>query len=95
MLRQRCSVSIFSNLCEAAPRSLFSAPNGFNELPNVARFEFPFILIGKSIMAFLNTKARYKSIMARAQTLVHRRGPKIRIFSTVSQTHLARVLFPK
>ena len=30
-------------------------------------------------MAFLNTKARYKSITARAQTLVHRWGPRTRI----------------
>ena len=41
-----------SNVCEAVPSSLFWAPNGLNELPEV-RFEFPFILIGKSTMAFL------------------------------------------
>ena len=34
------------------PISLFWAPNGLNELPEV-RFELPFILIGKSTMALL------------------------------------------
>ena len=37
-----------SNVCEAAPKSLFRTP-GLNELPE----EFPFILIDKSTMAFL------------------------------------------
>ena len=41
-----------SNGCEAAPRSFFWAPNRFNELTE-RRFEFPFILIGKSSTAFL------------------------------------------
>ena len=35
-----------SDVCEAAQLSLFWAPNGLNELPEM-RFEFPFILIGK------------------------------------------------
>ena len=34
-----------SNVCEAAPISLFLAPSGLNELPEV-RFVSPFILIG-------------------------------------------------
>ena len=50
----RCgrNLTSFSNVCEAAARSLFWTPNGFNELPEV-HFEFPFILIGKLTMAFL------------------------------------------
>ena len=44
-------------MCKHSVRNLtsvsyFWAPNGLNELP-AARFEFPFILIGKSTMAFL------------------------------------------
>ena len=35
-----------SNICKAAPRSLFRAPNGLNENPEV-RFEFPFNLTSK------------------------------------------------
>ena len=46
------NLSSVSNICEAVPRSLFWAPNRFNELLEV-RFKFPFILIGKLIMAFL------------------------------------------
>ena len=41
-----------SSVCEEAPISLFWAPSGLNELPEMG-FEFPFILIGKSTMAFL------------------------------------------
>ena len=47
-LRHRRNLNSVSNVCEAAPISLFWAPNGLNELP-----EFPFNLIGKSTMAFL------------------------------------------
>ena len=48
--RSRNSTSV-SNVCKAAPRSLFWASNGLNELLEVG-FEFPFILIGKSTIAF-------------------------------------------
>ena len=48
-LRRRRNLTSVSSVCEAAPISLFWAPNGLNELPEV-RFEFPFILIGKSTM---------------------------------------------
>ena len=48
ILRHRRNLTSVSNVCEAAPISLFWAPNGLNELP-----EFPFNLIGKSTMAFL------------------------------------------
>ena len=41
-----------SNVCEAAPRSWFCAPNGLNELLE-AGCAFPFILTGKSTVAFL------------------------------------------
>ena len=51
-LCRRRNLTSFCNVCEAVPKSLFWAPNGFNELPEV-RFEFPFILIGKLTMAFL------------------------------------------
>ena len=51
-LRHRRNLTSVSNVCEAAPMSLSWALNGLNELPEV-RFEFLFILIGKSTMAFL------------------------------------------
>ena len=50
-MRRRRHLTRFSNICEAAPISLFWAPNGLNELPEV-RFKFPFNLIGESAMAF-------------------------------------------
>ena len=40
------------NVCEAALRSLFGFPNGFNESMEVS-FKFPFNLIGELTMAFL------------------------------------------
>ena len=52
-----------SNIREAVPRSLFWAPNRLNESREV-RFEFPFILIGQSIVYFFN-----RPIMARTQIL--------------------------
>jgi len=51
-LRRRWNLTPVSNVCEAAPISLFRGPNGLNELPQM-RFEFPFNLIGKSTVAFL------------------------------------------
>ena len=71
--RRPRNLTSVSNVCEAVPSSLFWAPNGLNELPEV-RFEFPFILIGKSTMAFFN-----RPIMARTQILVHRWGSRTRI----------------
>ena len=41
---------------QAVPISLFWAPNGLNELPEL-RFEFHFNLIGKSTMAFLTDQS--------------------------------------
>ena len=51
-LRRRRNLTSLSNVWEAAPWFMFWAPNGLNQLPEV-RFEFLFILIGQSIMAFL------------------------------------------
>ena len=39
---------------------MFWAPNGLNELSQV-RFELPFILIGKSTMAFLTDHGAYSN----------------------------------
>ena len=50
-LRCRRNLITISDVCEAAARSLFWAPNRFNELTEV-RFNFPSILIAKSTMAF-------------------------------------------
>ena len=70
-LRRRRNLTSFCNVCEAVPRSLFWAPNGFNELPEV-RFEFPFILPDRQIdNGFFN-----RPIMARTQIPVHRWGPE-------------------
>ena len=41
-----------NNVCEEEPISMFWAPDGLNELKE-QRFEFPFILIGKSTMELL------------------------------------------
>ena len=43
---------LMNNVCEEEPISMFWTPNGLNELKE-ERFEFPFILIGKSTMEFL------------------------------------------
>ena len=48
----RRNLTLVSKVFEAAPISLFWAPDGLNKLPEVC-FEFPFNLIGKSTMAFL------------------------------------------
>ena len=50
-LRHRCNLTSVSKVCDAAPISLFWPPTGFNELSEV-RVKLPFILIGKSTMAF-------------------------------------------
>ena len=52
-LRLRRNLAPVSDVCETAPRSLFWASNGLNELPEV-RFEFPFNLIGKLAMVFFS-----------------------------------------
>ena len=50
-LRHRCNLTSVSKVCDAAPISLFWPPTGFNELSEV-RVKLPFILIGKSTIAF-------------------------------------------
>ena len=57
-LHCRSNLIPISNICEAVPKSLFRAPNRLNELPQMS-FEFPFILIGKSTMAFLIQQSRH------------------------------------
>ena len=57
-LHCRSNLTPISNICEAVPKSLFRAPNRLNELPQMS-FEFPFILIGKSTMAFLIRQSRH------------------------------------
>ena len=51
-LHHRCNLTLVSNICEAALRSLFCAPNRLNELLE-GGFELPFNLIGKSTKPFL------------------------------------------
>ena len=72
-LRLRCNLTAVSDVCEAAPISLFGAANGLNRLPEV-RFEFPFNLIGKSRIAFLTGQSWRSS-----QILVHNWRPRTRL----------------
>lgn len=51
-LRREHNLALLSNIYEAAPISLFWAPNGVNELPEM-RFAFPLVLTGQWSMAFL------------------------------------------
>ena len=51
-LHRKRNLTPVSNVWEAAPWFMFWTPNGLKEFPEV-RFVFPFILIGKSTMAFL------------------------------------------
>ena len=49
-LRRRSNVTLVSNVCEAAPRSLFWAPNGFRRTGSVIRIScHPDWQIGSSI----------------------------------------------
>jgi len=57
-LRRRRILTSVSNVCEEALMSLFWAPKELNELPE-ERFEFPFILFGKSTLAWRVLKSRY------------------------------------
>ena len=50
-LRRRRNISPVTNICEAAPISVFWVPNGVNELPEM-RSKFSSDLIGKLTMAF-------------------------------------------
>ena len=73
------------NVCEAAQISLARAPNELNKLPEV-RFEFLFILIGKSTMAF-STGQSWRVLNLGTQV-----GVQNKAFGDVSQTELTRVL---
>ena len=53
-LRRRRNLTSVSNVCGAAPRSLSQVPNGLNDQLPEKRFEFPFSLISKLIMATFN-----------------------------------------
>ena len=81
--------TLITTVCEAAQRSLFWAPNGLNELPEV-RFEFPFNLIGdhdKQNKAFFNWP-----IVAHTQIWVHSWKSRTRISVLFrSQVELTRV----
>ena len=83
-LRRRRNLISVSNVCETAPISLFWAPKGLNELPEV-RYEFPFILIGKATMRFLKGQSpcEVKSW--------YTDGVKNKDFGAVSKTDLKRV----
>ena len=66
-LRHRRNLTSVSKVYEAAPISLFWVTNRLNELP-VVRFKFPFILIGKSTMAFLKGQSTRISALFRTRT---------------------------
>lgn len=55
-LCHRHNLSSVSYICEAAPISLFQAPNRLNELQKV-HSEFPFILIDKSTLTCLTDQS--------------------------------------
>ena len=83
-LRRICNLTLVSNVCEAAPISLFWAPKGLLDLPEM-RFEFSFNLIGKSTMAFLTSQSwRVLKSWTRA-------GAQNKDFAADSQTDLTRV----
>ena len=63
-LCRRLDLSPVSNVCEAVPMSLFWAPNGLNELPEI-RFEFPFKLTGE-LTTELFKQANYSSYLLKA-----------------------------
>ena len=49
-------ITLVSNVCEVALRSLFCAPSGLNKLTKV-HFGFPLILISKLSMAFFTSQS--------------------------------------
>ena len=86
-LRRRRKLTSVINVCNAAPRSLFWVLNGLNEVPEV-RFEFPFIVIGKSTMAFLTGQSW------RVLKPWYTCGAQNKDFGAISQTGLTRSLVP-
>ena len=86
-MRRRRHLTPFSNVCEAAPMSLFWA-NGLNELPEM-RFEFPFNLIGRLTMALLTGQSW--RVLKSWYTWV---GAQTKDFGAVLQMDLIRSLLP-
>ena len=77
----RCNLTLVSNACNAAPISLFRAPNGLNKLLEM-HFKFPFNLIGKLIMTFL--KASHSACSNPGKQV----GTQNKDYSAVLQTDL-------
>ena len=86
-MRHRRHLTPFSNVCKAAPMSLFWA-NGLNELLEM-RFKFPFNLIRELIMALLTGQSWH--VLKSWNTRV---GAQNQDFGAVSQTDLIRSLLP-
>ena len=61
-LGRRGNLTPVSNVCEAAPRSLFLAPTNSTNSRKCVSKVFPFILIGKSTMAFFTRQSRSRSL---------------------------------
>ena len=88
-LHRRRHVTPVSNVCVAAPISLFWVPNGLNELPEM-RFEFPFNLIGKSTVVDLKGQSCLRiKIMVHT---VHTVGSSGQNLGAVSQADLPRMV---
>ena len=83
-LSRRRNLPWVSNVCEAALTSLFLAPNEVNECPE-GHFEFLFILIGKTTMAFFTANHD-----AYSNPGTHVRAQN-KNFGAVSQVDLTRV----
>ena len=61
-LGRRGNLTPVSNVCEAAPRSLFLAPTNSTNYRKCVSKVLPLILIGKSTMAFLTRQSRSWSL---------------------------------
>ena len=72
-LHCRLILTLASDACKAAPRSLFWTTTGLNELL-VVEFKFPFNLTGNLTIWFFN-----RPVMVHTQIIVHRWGPRTRI----------------
>ena len=87
-LCRRHNLSLDNNIGKAVPRYIFWAPNSLDELLEV-RFKFPFVLIGKSAMAFLTGQS------LGTYTCTQNPGTQVaasnKDFSAVSQMDLTRV----
>ena len=86
-LRRRRKLTSVFNICKAAPRSLFWVLNGLDEVPKV-RFEFPFIVFGKSTMAFLTGQSW------RILKFWYTGGAQNKDIGAISQTGFTKSLVP-